>query len=148
MAKERGAGILFYQKKPVKRVLLLVRDQKHCDPAKILFYPGMLNIPGGHLEDNETPEDCVIREIAEEWTDLRTGAPFQLKDFSFLECHIDEVAESWIFYKEMNFDLTDIDYNEGAALALMNEAAAMRTQIAYGCTELVRRFFRSRFMNG
>jgi len=146
MAKEKGAGILFFTKKP-KRVLLLVRDQKHPNPAKILPFPGMLDIPGGHLEEGETPEACIMREIAEEWIDLYDGTFFWLKDFELFEHFEDEKTEQWVFCKEMDFSLMDIDYNEGAALALINEAAVMRTEIAYGCTELVRRFFRSNFMN-
>lgn len=146
MEKEYGAGILFFTKKP-KRVLLFVRDQKHPNPAKTLPFPGMLAIPGGHLEAGEAFAHCIMREIAEEWTDLRTGKPFELRDFWFLEKFEDDTIHSVIFCKEMDFSLMDIDYNEGAALALMNEAAAMRTEIAYGRTELLRRFFKSAFMN-
>ena len=146
MGKEQGAGILFYQKEPVKRVILFMRDQKHPNPAKTLPYPGMLDILGGHRDEGENFEECIAREMAEEWTDLRTGEPFQLEDFKLFERLEDDKTIQWVFCKEMDFDLTDIDYNEGAALALMNEKAAMKTEIAYGCTDLLRRFFKSPFM--
>jgi len=145
MEKERGSGIIFYTKKP-KRVLLLLRDRQHQDIGKILPYPGMLDIPGGHAEPNETPQKCIVREIAEEWIDLRTGQPFQLKNFNFFRYFEHRNTAQWHFCKEMDFDLTDVDYNEGTALALINEEAAMRTEIAWGCTELLRDFFKSRFM--
>ena len=148
MEKEQGAGILFYQTKPVKRVVLLMRDQKHPNPDKDLPYPGMLDIPGGHRDEGESFAECIVREIAEEWTDLRTGKPFKLEGFSLFEMLEDNKTIQAVFYKEMDFDLTDIDYHEGAALVLMNEPAAMRTEIAYGCTELLRRFFKSQFMRG
>ena len=147
MEKEQGAGILFYQNKPVKRVVLFMRDQKHPNLAKTLPYPGMLDIPGGHRDENESFERCIVREMAEEWTDLRTGKPFNLYGFRLFERLEDDKTIQWVFCAEMNFDLTDIDYHEGAALALINEKAAMKTEIAYGCTDLLRRFFKSSFMN-
>jgi 8-oxo-dGTP diphosphatase len=146
MAKEQGAGILFYRREPVKMVMLLMRDQKHPNPAKTLPFPGMLDIPGGHIDKGESFEDCIAREIAEEWTDLRTGRPFMLQSPLLFERLEDNETIQYVFCKEMDFDLTDIDYCEGAAIALINESAAMRTEIAYGCTDLLRRFFKSHFM--
>ncbi len=38
---------------------------ERCSQSKVLG-PGAVAIPGGHLEDGETPEDGVRRELAEE----------------------------------------------------------------------------------
>ncbi len=43
-----------------KRVLL----EKRPDDANV--YPGMWDTPGGHVEENETPEQALIRELDEE----------------------------------------------------------------------------------
>ena len=43
------------------RVLMIQRDDK---PG--LRYAGLWDFPGGGREDNETPEECVIREVNEE----------------------------------------------------------------------------------
>ena len=43
------------------RVLMIQRDDK---PG--LRYAGLWDFPGGGREDNETPEECVIREVSEE----------------------------------------------------------------------------------
>jgi ADP-ribose pyrophosphatase YjhB (NUDIX family) len=144
MKKTKGAAILFFIKQP-KRVVLYVRDYKHPDPTKVLRNPGLLSIPGGHLEEGETFEQCIVREIAEEWTDLRTGKPFELRDFQLFTVDDNEYSYGHIFCKEMDFDLRDIDYSEGAALALVNEAAAMRTEID-SATYNLRRFFQSEWM--
>lgn len=48
----------------IKEAFLLVykRDEKENIP-----FPGMLDSPGGGREGNETPEDCVLRELQEEF---------------------------------------------------------------------------------
>jgi 8-oxo-dGTP diphosphatase len=45
-----------------ERVLVYTRD----DRPDIQF-PGMLDLPGGGREGNESPEDCVLRELEEEF---------------------------------------------------------------------------------
>ena len=65
----RGAGVLFYDRH-TQRVLLVRRDNTPSIP-----FPDHLDILGGHTEAGETPEDTVVREIAEELDDLRSGRP-------------------------------------------------------------------------
>ena len=48
-------------------MLTCLRDDK---PG--LNWPGMWDLPGGGRADDETPEDCVLRELAEEFG-LRRG---------------------------------------------------------------------------
>lgn len=45
-----------------ERVLVFRRDNKVGIP-----FPGMLDFPGGGCEKNETPEQCVLRELEEEF---------------------------------------------------------------------------------
>ena len=48
---------------------VLVRDGKgllaHRHPARVL-YPDVWDVPGGHIEPGETPEQAARRELAEE----------------------------------------------------------------------------------
>ena len=44
-------------------ILVYKRDQKEGIP-----YPGMLDLPGGGREGDETPEECVLRELKEEFS--------------------------------------------------------------------------------
>ena len=49
--------------------------------------PGYWEFPGGKLNKNETPEDCLIREIKEEINSLNIKLQKyieQIKDFPFL----------------------------------------------------------------
>ena len=43
------------------RFCCLLRDDKPGIP-----YPNMWDIPGGHAEYGETPEQCIVREMKEE----------------------------------------------------------------------------------
>ncbi len=43
-------------------LLVSRRDQKDGIP-----FPGMLDLPGGGREGDETPEECVLRELEEEF---------------------------------------------------------------------------------
>jgi 8-oxo-dGTP diphosphatase len=55
--EEMVIGILF--SKDESKVLLILKD--HPD-----WQRGKYNFPGGHIENNETPRECVIREMREE----------------------------------------------------------------------------------
>lgn len=48
-------------------VLVYLRDQKPC-----LRWPGLWDLPGGGREGEEAPEDCLLRELWEEFG-LRIG---------------------------------------------------------------------------
>jgi 8-oxo-dGTP diphosphatase len=44
-----------------QQVLLHLRDDKPEIP-----YPNMWGLPGGHIDEQETPEECILREVKEE----------------------------------------------------------------------------------
>ena len=175
--KAYGSGILFYMRNP-NRVVLTVRDQRHPNPAKTLPYPGMPDIIGGHLDeifrvdcnfrldnnhlnvidhtdpDNpmrvslEMPIDCIIREIAEEWIDIRTGKGFVLTNPKLVASFENDVSVQWVYAKEVDFSLNDIHTNEGAGLMVMNRESAMRNEVAFGCTGFLCWFFTDFLLNG
>ncbi|RLC55082.1 MAG: NUDIX hydrolase, partial [Candidatus Cloacimonadota bacterium] len=57
--KRSGSSIIFVNDK--KQILLFLRDDKAGLP-----YRNMWDVPGGHVEENETPKECIIREMKEE----------------------------------------------------------------------------------
>ena len=57
--KRKGTSIIFVNDK--RQILLFLRDDKPGLP-----YRNMWDIPGGHVEDGETPEQCIVREMKEE----------------------------------------------------------------------------------
>ena len=89
--KHLGASIIFINDK--QHILLFLRDDKRGIP-----YPNMWDVPGGHVEENETPKECIIREMKEEM-DLK------LKDFQlFCKKEFDDRIE-YTFWKKQNLDI-------------------------------------------
>lgn len=132
----RGAGVLFYDRH-TQRVLLVRRDNTPSIP-----FPDHLDILGGHTEDGETPEDTVVREIAEELDDLRSGCPFVLTGHRLFTVYTDArgVTDS-VFCKEADFDLSDVRLKEGQELVWVTEDEARRTPLAFGYNDILAAFF-------
>jgi 8-oxo-dGTP diphosphatase len=134
--KPRGAGVLFYDRH-TQRVLLVRRDNTPSIP-----FPDHLDILGGHTEAGETPEDTVVREIAEELDDLRNGRPFVLTGHRLFTVYTDArgVTDS-VFCKEADFDRADVRLKEGQELVWVTEDEARRTPLAFGYNDILAEFF-------
>jgi len=134
--KPLGAGVLFYDRH-TQRVLLVRRDNTPSIP-----FPDHLDILGGHTEAGETPEDTVVREIAEELDDLRSGRPFFLTGHRLFTIYTDArgVTDS-VFCKEADFDLADVRLKEGQELVWVTEDEARRTPLAFGYNDILAEFF-------
>ncbi len=136
MSSKRGCGILFFRKAE-KAVLLFRRDDKPT-----ISFPNHLDILGGSVEDSETPEQAIVREMAEELYDLRTGSPYSLKDFRLLRVYRDERGtQQHIFYREADFDIEDVRLNEGQELVWFRESELRSTPLAFGFETVVQEFF-------
>lgn len=134
----RGAGVLFHDASKT-RVLVCRRSNTPTVP-----FPGWIDILGGYVESGETPEKTVIREMAEELDDLRTGTHFILRAPKLFMIYTDEHGvEHHIFYQEADFDIADVRLNEGQCLLWLTEAEAASVQLAFGFEKVVRAFFRS-----
>jgi 8-oxo-dGTP diphosphatase len=126
--KRKGTSIIFVNDKG--QILLFLRDDKPGIP-----YPNMWDIPGGHVEDGETPEQCIVREMKEEM-DL-TLEQFEL--FSVME--FDDRIE-YTFWKKVDFDTEKINLHEGQQLKWFTELEAKNTKLAYGFNEIIDDFFK------
>ena len=126
--KRKGTSIIFVNDK--KQVLLLLRDDKPDIP-----YSNMWDIPGGHVDDGETPEQCIVREMKEEM-DL------DLEEFQLLSVmeFIDRVE--YTFWKKANLDIEKINLHEGQKLKWFTESEVKNTTLAYGFNEIVDDFFK------
>jgi 8-oxo-dGTP diphosphatase len=95
----------------------------------------MWDIPGGHVEDGETPEQCIVREMKEELDlTLNQFELFSVKEF-------DDRIE-YTFWKKANLDIETISLNEGQQLKWFTENEAKNTKLAYGFNEIVDDFFK------
>ena len=125
--KRQGSSIIFVNDE--RKILLFLRDDLPSIP-----YPDMWDVPGGHVEKNERPEQCIVREMKEEMN--LTLDEFEL--FSKIEF---EDRIEYTFWARANFNIDEIVLLEGQKLKWFTKDEAKRTQLAYGFNEIVEEFF-------
>jgi len=125
--KRKGCSVIFVNDK--RQVLFFLRDNTPDIP-----YPDMWDVPGGHVEDGETSEQCIVREMHEEMG-------IELKDFQlFSEIEFDDRIE-YTFSKYENLDIDRIHLTEGQRLRWFTEDEAENTTLAYGFNRIIADFF-------
>ena len=125
--KRKGCSIIFVNDK--ERVLLFLRDNKPVIP-----FPNTWDVPGGHVEENETPEQCIVREMKEEME-------IELKGFhTFAVVEFNDRIE-YAYWKKENIDIKKITLTEGQRLKWFSEEEVKRTELAYGFNEILDDFF-------
>jgi 8-oxo-dGTP diphosphatase len=125
--KRKGASIIFVNNK--QQILLFLRDNIPDIP-----YPNMWDVPGGHVENFESPEKCIVREMKEEMN--LTLDEFEL--FSKIEF---EDRIEYTFWAMADFDIDEIQLAEGQKLRWFTKDEAKQTKLAYGFNEIVERFY-------
>ena len=125
--KRKGSSIIFIN--DTEQILLFLRDNEPDLP-----YPNMWDVPGGHVEANEHPEKCIIREMKEEM-DLDL-VEFEL--FSKIEF---EDRIEYTFWARADLDIDDIELTEGQKLKWFTRDDAKQTLLAYGFNEIVEKFY-------
>jgi 8-oxo-dGTP diphosphatase len=131
--KSVGTSILFVN--PCNKILLLLRDN-----IPQIKYPNMWDIPGGNVEINETPEECIIREIKEEFGITITG--YEL----FEEREFPDRTE-FTFWQRANFDIQDIELTEGQRLSWFSEQELKTMQLAFDFNVTLNSFFEKKPFN-
>jgi len=126
--KRKGTSIIFVNDQ--RKVLLLLRDDKPTIP-----YPNMWDVPGGHVDDGETPEQCIVREMKEEM-DLTLDEFERLSVMEFTD------RVEYTFWKRVNLDIEKIDLREGQRLRWFTELEARNSKLAYGFNEIIDDFFK------
>ena len=131
--KRKGSSIIFINHS--NEILLLLRDNIPTIP-----YPNMWDLPGGHVEENESPEECIVREMKEELNVI-------LDDFDSFS--VDEFKDrtEYTFWKKVNFDIDRIKLNEGQMISWFTETKARNTELAYGFNRIVDSFFNKKPFN-
>jgi 8-oxo-dGTP pyrophosphatase MutT (NUDIX family) len=135
-----GCGILFYH--PGKKaVLVFRRDDKSWIP-----FPNMLDILGGGVEDGESPSSAIIREMAEELIDRRTGRPYVLEGHKHFITYSDiRGCEQNIYDIDIDFEIDDLELLEGRALGwLHKEDIESGLKLAFEFEGVLEFYFQSR----
>lgn len=126
-----GASILFVN--PHNEILLLLRDNNNS-----IEYPNCWDIPGGHVEENESPEQCIIREMKEE-IGKEIKSPQLFKTFN-TEDRIENT-----YWAKADWDTKKINLTEGRQLRWFTEEEIHNLPediIAFGFKSIILQFFR------
>ena len=129
MARSKPIGTSFLFVNNRSEILLVLRDD-----IPQIRYPNMWDIPGGTAGENETPEECITREIEEELGLVLTGPVlFEKREFQ------DRVE--FTFWQRADFDVEHIRLTEGQRLAWFSEKEAKRTHLAFDFNITIDSFF-------
>lgn len=125
--KRQGCSIIFLDDR--HRILLLLRDDRDDIP-----YPGMWDVPGGHVDPGETPRECIVREMKEEME-------IELTDFNLFS--VMEFADrvEFVYWKKQNLVPSEIPLHEGQRLEWFTEDRARNLRLAYGFNRVVDNFY-------
>lgn len=94
------------------KFLVQLRDDKEN-----IYGPGKWGLFGGRKKNNETPEECIIREIKEELS-IKLNKPKlvnMLKDDGG-----NQIFKHYIFFDCINKKTSDLKLNEGEKVAFYN----------------------------
>ena len=127
MRKRKDGSILFVNAK--NEILLFLRDDKPDIP-----YPHMWDVLGGHVEESETPKECIIREMKEELgLDIQGFQLFSVTEFPD--------RTEYTYWQRADFTVGDVILTEGQRLKWFPEDEIDNTELAYGFNPLVKKFF-------
>ncbi len=127
MAKRKGTSIIFINNR--EEVLLFLRDDIPTIP-----FPNTWDLLGGHVEQNETPHQCIVREMMEEIElDLKSFHLYSTTEF------LDRIE--YVFWKKANFDISKIHLHEGQCLKWFTHEQVKKTQLAHGFNQIIDNFF-------
>lgn len=136
MHTPEGASIIFFRlDNNEPNVLLFLRDNKDDIP-----FPNCWDIPGGHVESGETPNECIIREMREE-IGVNIAKPELFRKYAMND------RVEYTYWQLFTLDIDDIQLNEGQALRWFseNEIENMEKEaFAFGFRDVLFDFFRDR----
>jgi 8-oxo-dGTP diphosphatase len=131
MADKRKCSTMLFLN-PRGEILLLLRDNKPGIP-----YPNTWDLPGGHLEERETPTECLCREMGEEFPGLDLGnfRPYTVMEFTD---HVNHIFWTRIDVSE---EVLNRILCEGQRARWMSRAEVRKTEVAFDFGIVVEEFF-------
>ncbi len=124
----KGAGIILLNSND--EVLLILRDNKPGIP-----YPNMWDIPGGQVENGETPDETIRREMNEE-LGLKNLAGIKLFNI-FTSGNITD----YIYWERIDLNPNEIDLTEGQRIEYFSIERIKQTKLAFDYNHIIENLF-------
>jgi 8-oxo-dGTP diphosphatase len=136
MSEQRIRTVSAFLRNPEGKVIAQLRDDK---PG--LLFPACWSTLGGRVEDDETPDEAVRRELLEE---IEVCPPLTFwrsfdHDFHAEDVHY-EVA-IFAYVGDINVSASEIRLHEGQRVAFISSADVDRLPFAFGLDAIYREFF-------
>jgi mutator protein MutT len=127
----RFAGIILMN--PEGEVLLQLRSTDER------LYPDCWTLPGGKVEEGESPEQAILREVKEElgW-DLRDHSLFKV----IVENPPDETVERYIYWGNISERAEDLQLGEGVLLKYFSARKILRLEVAFDLKPVIMQFLK------
>ena len=101
-------------------------------------YPNCWGTFGGQIEEGETPQEALIREIREELDyDVESPELYRVYSFDGYDIYMFSTVNKKI-------TLNDFDVREGQRAGFFSREAAAKIPCAFNCREIVEDYFRRR----
>lgn len=124
-----GAGIIIINSN--NKILLLLRD----DVPNIPF-PNKWDIPGGRIEEGETPDIAVRREMKEE-----LGLD-NLNEMNLFKIYKSENLTDFIFWKRLDLNTDEITLNEGQKIQYFSLDEIRKMKLAFNYNQVIEEFYK------
>lgn len=113
-------------------ILLHLRDNK-----PMILYPNAWVLPGGYIEEGETPEQCIIREMTEE-----LGVEF--KDVSLFQAAQRSYGFEYTFWIKASFRVEEVRLTEGQAIKWFACDEIEQMKLGYEDNAILHDFFQQK----
>lgn len=128
--KINGTNIIFLNAE--QKVLLHLRDDKPDIP-----YPNRWGLPDGHIDEPETPEECILREMQEE-----LGLQLQhIRLFTAVERAYGTEHTYWV---RAHFQPEEIHLSEGQGVQWFSYPEIQKMPLIYEDNRILDDFFAQR----
>jgi len=133
------SGVAVILRSPDGKVLVMQRDD---DP--LLPFANKWTLPGGSVEDSESPDEAIIREIEEE-LGIRTSV--EVWKVYVREGPNGILIEQHVYVGSIDDSVTKIEMNEGQQFTWIASGEIGKYEFAYGFDSLLKEFYRIQDMS-
>ena len=113
-------------------ILLHLRDNKPT-----ILYPNRWVLPGGYIEEGETPEQCIIREMIEE-------LGVELTEVSLFLAAQRSYGFEYTFWVRANFRIEAVKLTEGQAIKWFTRDEIAHMELGYEDNAILEEFFKQK----